>query len=514
MQETPLAVASTRRPRAGIASALALVCVAACFVVLFMSSESPENGVRESVEAEGFINNDIFPASYDDVVPEAAPLVAALEEAVKIHTPHEVEPGVHLIPVTRRSEIAGHTHGHADDLSDLSETVLSNRGNMQYFGQVHIGTPSQPFRVVFDTGSYILWVPDVACTGFACETHHKFAVHESSTGTILDVKKDLVKLAYIKYGTGSMVGVKASDTVRVGNLAVPGSGVLVATIENGGVFRVSPFDGVLGFSRRDMITKGQDGKDVHYNFLRGAKASGMIKSAAISFFLSSAPGSNGGAAILGGVDSRLFKGDLTYHDVLHKSEGNWALRLNSWKVGDNDKNHCEVCDDAGKNCENHGCLAIIDTGTSLIVGPSSVVDPINNKMNVEADCAGLDTAAPVRFQFGDKPEMQLSAEDVTLKIKSYSTVTCKSGIASSGSRIPSFFDSHPKSPVVILGDAFLRHYYTVFDDNDQHHPKIGFAAPNLNAAVHAPAAKPSHAQLQKQQDNGSLKLGGWEVEKK
>jgi saccharopepsin len=510
MQDIPLAVASTRRPRAGVASALALICAAACFAVLFMTSESQANTVHESVETEGFINNDIFPASYDDVVPEAAPLVAALEEAVKIHTPHEVEDGVHLMPLQRRSKIAGHTHGTADELSDLSETVLSNRGNMQYFGEVHIGTPSQPFRVVFDTGSYILWVPDVACTGFACKTHHKFAVHKSTTGSILDVKKDLVKLAYIKYGTGSMVGVKAADTVRVGNLAVPGAGVLVATIENGGVFRVSPFDGVLGFSRRDMVMQDKDGKDVHYNFLRAAKHSKMIKRAAISFFLSSAPGSNGGAAILGGVDKRLFTGDLTYHDVLHKSEGNWALKLTSWKVGTSDKNHCEVCDDAGK-CENHGCLAIIDTGTSLIVGPSSVVDPVNKKIGVEPDCAGIDTAHPVRFKFGDKPEMNLSAEDVTLKIKSYSTITCKSGIASSGSRIPSFFPDHPKSPVVILGDAFLRHYYTVFDDDDEHNPKIGFAAPNLNAAVHAPAAQPSPAQLQEQRDDGGLKLGGWEL---
>ena len=69
----------------------------------------------------------------------------------------------------------------------------------------------------------------------------------------------------------------------------------------------------------------------------------------------------------------------------------------------------------------------------------------------------------------------------------------------------------PKSPVVILGDAFLRHYYTVFDDDDEHNPKIGFAAPNLNAAVHAPAAQPSPAQLQEQRDDGGLKLGGWEL---
>merc|ERR1711871_841377 len=484
--------------RAGIASLLAVVFVGACLAMVFLT-DSPVNTLRESSETQGFINNDWFPAAQDSAQEHMAPVVAEVEEAA------QKQKGIHVVPITRKEV----KHSHHDvmsndgDENDLHEAVLADRGNMQYFGEVNIGTPAKPFRVVFDTGSFILWVPDVACEGFACGTHQKFAVGESETGKVLDVKKDMVKLAYIKYGTGSMVGVKAADTVRVGNLAVPQAGVLVATIENGSVFRVSPFDGVLGFSRRDLTMPGQDkDKDVHYNFLKAAKASGTIEKAQISFFLSGTPGEAGGAAILGGVDSRFYTGDITWHNVLRRTQGNWALKLSELKVGDDDTNYCG----------DKGCLAIIDTGTSLVVGPGDVVNGVMDKIGLQPDCSNLNNAPSVSFKFGDQDAMSLSAEDLTLKVKSYGEVACQSALADSGSRIPMEFPHHEGMPVMILGDAFMRHFYSVFDNDDEDSPKIGFASPNLRSEVKESSNDVTTSE-ESQSNNGddacALRLGSY-----
>ena len=101
------------------------------------------------------------------------------------------------------------------DASNLHEVALEDRSNMQYYGKISIGTPASEFKVVFDSGSYICWVPDNICKSKACQTHTTLKLHDSATGVILDVKDGAVPVAYIKYGTGSMEGVHAAEKVQV-----------------------------------------------------------------------------------------------------------------------------------------------------------------------------------------------------------------------------------------------------------------------------------------------------------
>lgn len=82
----------------------------------------------------------------------------------------------------------------------------------------------------------------------------------------------------------------------------------------------------------------------------------LVDKNVFSFFLNRDPKAQpGGELMLGGTDSKYYRGSLMFHNVTRQAY--WQIHMDQLDVGSS----LTVC--------KGGCEAIVDTGTSLIVGP-------------------------------------------------------------------------------------------------------------------------------------------------
>uniref|UniRef100_A0A8C6E468 Peptidase A1 domain-containing protein n=1 Tax=Moschus moschiferus TaxID=68415 RepID=A0A8C6E468_MOSMO len=316
-----------------------------------------------------------------------------------------------------------------------------------YVGVITIGTPPQEFRVVFDTGSANLWVPSTTCKSPACRTHNAFNPQNSlSYG-------EVGKPISIVYGSGIFRGFLGSDTVRVtktsdlcgiGNLVSPKQSFGLSLVESG--FDFVPFDGILGLSFPSIAFK--DTIPIFDNLW----SHGALSEPVFAFYLMDGdqPGGPGSVVMFGGVDHRYYQGELNWVPV---SETRY------WKISMNHMNGNVVACPCG-------CHAIVDTGTSLIYGPTEQVTNIHKLMKAKpqsseyaVSCDAIRTLPPVIFNING----------IDYPLPSFPSVSqatqplCGEVGWGSESRYQSNW---------ILGDVFLRQYFSVFDRKNK---RIGLA---------------------------------------
>ncbi|XP_050368495.1 aspartic proteinase-like [Argentina anserina] len=318
--------------------------------------------------------------------------------------------------------------GGADEGEDIDIVKLKNYLDAQYYGEIAIGTPPQPFTVIFDTGSSNMWVPSIKCyLSVACYFHAKYKSSASSS-----YKKN-GKSASIQYGTGSISGFFSNDNVKVGDLVVKDQEFIEATSEPGLTFLAAKFDGLLGLGFQE-ISVG-NAVPVWYNMIK----QGLIKEPMFSFWMNrNAAAQEGGELVFGGVDPNHFKGKHTYVPVTRK--GYWQFDMGDVLIGDKPTGYC-----------SGGCNAIADSGTSLLAGPTTVITMINKAIGANG-IASQECKAVVQ-QYGQTIMEMLLAEAQPKKICSQIGVCTFDGTRSVSMGIESVVDKNQGKSSGIFHDA-------------------------------------------------------------
>ncbi|KAM7032687.1 cathepsin E [Acridotheres tristis] len=317
---------------------------------------------------------------------------------------------------------------------------------MEYFGQISIGTPPQNFTVVFDTGSSNLWVPSIYCVSKACDKHTRFHPTQSSTYQVIGTPFS------IQYGTGSLTGIIGSDQVAVEGLTVSNQQFAESISEPGKAFLDAEFDGILGLAYPSLAVDGVT------PFFDNLMAQNLVELPIFSVYMSSNPESpQGGELLFGGFDSSHFTGTLNWVPVTQ--QGYWQIQLDNIQLAGT----VTFC--------ASGCQAIVDTGTSLIAGPTKEVKELQNLIGAVSvdgeyavECSSLSAMPDLTFTINGLP-YTLSAQAYILVEYDGDMAFCTSGFQ--GNDIPP-----PTGPLWILGDVFIRQFYSVFDRGNN---RVGLA---------------------------------------
>jgi len=332
---------------------------------------------------------------------------------------------------------------------EISSTASEGRKKLAYFGDVTIGTPPQRFTVVFDTGSGNLFVPGTECSSVACQFHRQFTEFGSTTfrpsvcGTYEGKPTDRMR---IQFGTGFMEGKCVQDEICISGLCTS-SNFLEATAESSKPFYHFTFDGVMGLGLSKMART----KD--FSLMHQLSSRQKLKQQIFSVFLS-AQEDETSEVTFGDIVREHMASELFWVPLTGVS-GFWEVKieditLNGHKQG--------ICKD---------CRVAVDTGTSMLAGPSEIMSRLRSLLNVANNC---------NYEEMPKLGFIIGGRILSLNPSDYVSRTgwgCR--VSLMDMNIPP-----PSGPLFIFGIPFLERYYTVYDEPNN---RVGFAVAHHKGQV-------------------------------
>ncbi|KAG8898043.1 Type I transmembrane sorting receptor [Tulasnella sp. 403] len=346
--------------------------------------------------------------------------------------------------------------------------------DLLYHGPIDIGTPPQFSNVDFDTGSSDLWLPTTDCDGCAGPLFDP-----GQSDTFYDTGEPFS----IQYADGSNTnGTVAYDTVTVAGLTFENQTFGAVTAESDS-FKSSPMAGLMGLAFEGLAQTKATPWFIHL------AEQGALESNVFSFYLARGGGAKGSEACC------IYPAFGCLPDRLSCSCASVALILTSSMVHFQAVEYFPL-DPTGTggtqlfwNIMSSGFsydgslahlpfTAVIDSGTTLIYIPPEHARLLAQTMGAQpvdgnpgmysVPCDAL--LKPITIKFGNLVSTTtggtvytLNPEDVNLGLLSEGSDQCVMGIIGQDTGLPD---------MGIVGDEFMKSYYSVFDYDQQ---AVGFA---------------------------------------
>lgn len=364
-----------------------------------------------------------------------------------------------------------------DASSHMLALALYNLRNTQYMGRIGIGTPVQHFDVIFDTGSSNLWVASIHCHSPACQRQRGFDYEASSS--FEEVGFDI----QVRFGTGMIKGIISQDSFTLGSsLVVHGQRFAEVMQEIGAVFDNARFQGILGLGF-PSIAKQYGVLPVFDSMMQQH----LLRVNMFSFYFSNYPDQHS-SIFFGEPNPQFYTGNITWIPVEKRFYWEVEMKRVSVSGGDDprvardaqgrataEKFDLDLCSNTAHAPLGKACLAVLDSGTSLLTGPRRDIQRLLEFVRVDPHCRNLASLPLVHFHLGGR-DFTLRPRDYVVRHRDRFGPACKAGFVPMD--VPK-----PRGPLWILGDIFMRRFYTIFDRDEE---RIGLAKalfqPNYGAA--------------------------------
>lgn len=345
----------------------------------------------------------------------------------------------------------------------------------EYYGKIAVGSPPQIFDVVFDTGSGNIVLPTVKCQTEVCSRHRRYRSDASASAVQIAYEDDTPLRAggdrdttTITYGTGQLTGEYVRDRICFGygvsksQVCTP-SDFLGVTQESRFPFIELPFDGIFGLGLSGLST------GPNFNFVSRLATNSSEITPVFAVFLRDLDADEDSEITFGSwKPSRIAAGaNLEWFPIPREEaeeRGYWLVRMRDVLV---DGRSLGLC--GGGSTSSSTCEIALDTGSAL-----SMASPphINSLLKALGLAEGRCPLSGVRGR-GPALTFRLDAEggkilDLDLRPEDYMERSPQ-GCAPSFQplQLPRSLDR-----MWVLGQSFLRRYYTVFDAA---HWRVGLA---------------------------------------